>query len=312
MIVLRSSKIAAIALAAFLCFLALAACGDTTATTVTGTSAATKPAATLNTNLPTTAPTTANGTPASTSNAANTGAVPTVTGDTQSFPDGLKYIDSVVGTGATPQIGEKVEVNYVGYLTTGKKFDASADHGGTFKFNLGKGEVIKAWDEGVATMKIGGKRRLLVPAALGYGAAGAGNVIPPNSDLIFDIELLPIPTMPTITANPTATASGLKYIDTVVGTGATPQNGQTVTAKFNIYTPEGKLAFTTDDSPNPVQFALGGGDAPKGLEEGLLTMKVGGKRRLLVPAALGFGANGGGIIPPNSDVIIDVELLDAK
>jgi peptidylprolyl isomerase len=106
--------------------------------------------------------------------------------------DGLQYTDLVVGTGASPQKGQKVTVNYVGTLTNGKKFDASADHGGTFSFNIGVGQVIRGWDEGVMSMKVGGKRRLVVPPELGYGAQGAGNVIPPNATLIFEVELVGI------------------------------------------------------------------------------------------------------------------------
>lgn len=108
------------------------------------------------------------------------------------MPDGLSYTDIVVGTGASPTTGQSVTVNYVGTLTDGKKFDASADHGGTFSFTIGVGQVIRGWDEGVATMKVGGKRRLTVPPELGYGAQGAGDVIPPNATLIFEVELLKV------------------------------------------------------------------------------------------------------------------------
>jgi peptidylprolyl isomerase len=103
--------------------------------------------------------------------------------------DSLKYEDIVVGTGASPKPGQTVTVNYVGTFEDGKKFDASADHGGTFPFVIGQGQVIKGWDEGVMTMKIGGKRKLIVPPDLGYGPNGAGP-IPPNSTLIFIVDLI--------------------------------------------------------------------------------------------------------------------------
>ncbi|MBI4369347.1 MAG: FKBP-type peptidyl-prolyl cis-trans isomerase [Elusimicrobia bacterium] len=105
---------------------------------------------------------------------------------------GLKYQDSVVGGGLSPQKGQRVTVHYTGTLTDGKKFDSSVDRGQPFIFTIGVGQVIKGWDEGVAGMKVGGKRRLYIPSALGYGQRGAGGVIPPNADLIFDVELLGI------------------------------------------------------------------------------------------------------------------------
>lgn len=103
---------------------------------------------------------------------------------------GLTYVDEVVGSGASPATGKKVKVHYTGRLTDGKKFDSSVDRGQPFEFVIGVGQVIKGWDEGVATMKVGGRRRLTIPPALGYGARGAGSAIPPNAELIFDVELL--------------------------------------------------------------------------------------------------------------------------
>ncbi|MGO8672332.1 MAG: FKBP-type peptidyl-prolyl cis-trans isomerase [Capsulimonadaceae bacterium] len=104
--------------------------------------------------------------------------------------DGLRYQDLVVGKGATPKAGQSVTVTYVGTLANGTKFDASADHGdGTFTFTLGVHQVIEGWDEGVATMRIGGTRKLIVPPALGYGPNGAGP-IPPNATLTFVVQLL--------------------------------------------------------------------------------------------------------------------------
>ena len=112
----------------------------------------------------------------------------------QTTASGLKYEDSVVGSGAEAVKGKKVSVHYTGWLNQagakGTKFDSSVDRGDPFKFPLGAGMVIRGWDEGVQGMKIGGKRTLYIPAALGYGASGAGGVIPPNADLIFDVELL--------------------------------------------------------------------------------------------------------------------------
>lgn len=109
-------------------------------------------------------------------------------------PSGLQYEDTVVGQGAEAQPGQHVHVHYTGWLYNdgqqGAKFDSSRDRGEPFAFSLGAGQVIKGWDEGVAGMKVGGQRTLIIPAALGYGARGAGGVIPPNATLKFDVELL--------------------------------------------------------------------------------------------------------------------------
>jgi len=105
-------------------------------------------------------------------------------------PDGLVIEDIKVGTGAMATPGHVVSVHYTGWLTNGTKFDSSVDRKQAFEFPLGEGRVIKGWDEGVAGMKVGGKRKLTIPPQLGYGARGAGAVIPPNATLVFDVELL--------------------------------------------------------------------------------------------------------------------------
>ncbi|MDF0645688.1 MAG: FKBP-type peptidyl-prolyl cis-trans isomerase [Nitrospira sp.] len=103
---------------------------------------------------------------------------------------GLQYLDVVTGTGASAKAGQTAVVHYTGWLQSGTKFDSSVDRGQPFSFPLGAGRVIKGWDEGVQGMKIGGKRRLTIPSNLGYGARGAGGVIPPHATLIFEVELL--------------------------------------------------------------------------------------------------------------------------
>ena len=116
--------------------------------------------------------------------------IPPLAGTPTKTASGLEYIDAVVGTGAAPQAGQTVSVHYTGWLTDGKKFDSSRDHGQPFQFPLGRGQVIKGWDEGVAGMKVGGQRRLFIPAALGYGSQGAPPSIPGGATLVFDVELL--------------------------------------------------------------------------------------------------------------------------
>lgn len=153
----------------------LAACGDATTTSSTNSTSGT-----TTTTVGVTATPFASG-------------IPPVTGKTITTPDGLQYIDTKVGDGAEAKAGQTVSVNYTGYLAAnGKKFDSSVDKGVPFPFPLGTGRVIKGWDEGVAGMKVGGKRRLIVPPDLGYGAGGYPPVIPASATLVFDVELLSV------------------------------------------------------------------------------------------------------------------------
>jgi len=120
----------------------------------------------------------------------NTAAPSKVTGDGVKTDSGLQYWDIKVGTGTEAKKGDHVKVHYTGWLTSGKKFDSSVDAGRPFDFTIGAGQVIKGWEEGVAGMKVGGKRQLRIPPLLGYGERGYPGVIPSNATLIFDVELL--------------------------------------------------------------------------------------------------------------------------
>ena len=126
------------------------------------------------------------------SDTSSTSAPTKVSGQPTTTASGLQYWDIAVGSGPTAVAGSVVKVHYTGWLTTGEKFDSSRDRGEPFSFPLGAGQVIKGWDEGVAGMKVGGKRQLRIPPELGYGARGAGGAIPPNATLIFDVELLDV------------------------------------------------------------------------------------------------------------------------
>lgn len=111
-------------------------------------------------------------------------------GDTVTTASGLKYVDITVGDGPSPTNGQMCEMHYTGWLTNGTKFDSSRDRGQTFQFPIGKGSVIKGWDEGIASMKVGGQRMLIIPSDLAYGPGGRPPVIPPKSTLIFDVALI--------------------------------------------------------------------------------------------------------------------------
>ncbi len=111
-------------------------------------------------------------------------------GQTVTTDSGLQYIDLVEGKGRQAELGDQATVHYTGWLANGTKFDSSLDRGQPFSFRVGAGQVIKGWDEGVGTMKVGGKRKLIIPPDLAYGPRGVGTVIPPNATLTFDVELL--------------------------------------------------------------------------------------------------------------------------
>ena len=232
---------------------------------------------------------------------------------------GLQYTEIVAGTGETPKPGDIVSVHYTGTLTNGVVFDSSYGRGQPIQFPLGQGRVIAGWDEGIGLMKTGGKARLIIPPALGYGAQGAGGVIPPNATLVFDVELVGIQAgsaaAPTVVdaADYITTTSGMKYHDFVVGSGATPTSGQQVLVHYTGWLLNGAKFDSSLDRGEPFAFNIGVGQVIPGWDEGVMSMRVGGKRQLVIPAALGYGARGaGGVIPPNATLVFEVELLEVR
>ncbi len=217
-------------------------------------------------------------------------------------PSGLRYKDTQEGKGPEAKKGDVVEVFYSGTLKVdGKKFD-STDGKPPFRFTLGNGEVIKGWDEGVEGMKMGGKRKLWIPASLGYGTRGVGS-IPANSDLVFDVELLRI-----------VPPEKIEIDDLLEGTGATAKAGDTVSVHYTGTLASNDQKFDSSlDHGKPFEFKLGAGEVIKGWDQGVAGMKVGGKRKLLIPSSLGYGTRGAGRnIPPNADLVFEVELLGIK
>ncbi len=201
---------------------------------------------------------------------------------------GLQYLDVKEGTGEAPQPGQTCFVHYTGWLwekdAKGKEFDSSKKRGEPFAFHVGRREVILGWDQGVMSMKVGGKRELLIPPDLGYGARGAGGVIPANATLLFEVELLGVMQK---------TKSGLEYRDVDVGTGPVPRPGQTCVVHYTGWLWRNARAKKFDSSVDrgqPFSFPVGEGRVIKGWDEGVAGMKVGGKRELLIPAELGYGA----------------------
>ena len=217
---------------------------------------------------------------------------------------GLQYVILEEGDGAVPQPGDVVAVHYAGTLEDGTEFDNSFKRGEPIEFPLGQGAVIPGWDEGIALLKVGDKARLTIPPELAYGANGAGSVIPPNATLIFDVELMGIregsPAAPIEfdEADLIETESGLKYYEIVEGTGATPEEGQPVTAHYTGWLEDGTKFDSSLDRGQPFQFVVGVGQVIPGWDEGIGTMKVGGKRLLVIPSDLAYGeAGAGGVIP---------------
>jgi len=243
--------------------------------------------------------------------------------DTLSTPSGLKYImvvDNKKG-GEKPGAGANVKVHYTGYFEDGKIFDSSVKRGEPISFQLGKGMVIKGWDEGISLLKPGDKARLLIPYQLAYGEAGRAPVIPAKTNLIFDVELVSFTpeikpeVFNTKGKDTLSTPSGLKYI--VVSEGkkenVKAQTGKTVSVHYTGYFEDGKIFDSSVQRGQPISFELGQGRVIKGWDEGISLMKKGDKLRLLIPYQLAYGEQGyPGAIPPKANLVFDVELVDVQ
>lgn len=240
---------------------------------------------------------------------------------TSKTASGLTVEDFVVGDGAEAVAGGEVEVHYTGYLTDGTIFDTSKKRNRTFNFELGQGRVIKGWDEGVAGMKIGGKRRLVVPAALGYGERRAGK-IPPGATLVFTIELIgftpPPPPPQPLTAFEGKPLSSKKVEDGLVideyklGEGEEAKVGDIVAVHYRGTLKADGTEFDSSLARKPITFPLGQGRVIKGWDLGIAGMKVGGLRRLDIPAKIAYGERARGKIPANADLVFTVELMSIK
>jgi peptidylprolyl isomerase len=212
---------------------------------------------------------------------------------------GLKLKDVKTGEGEEAKAGTVVQVHYTGWLTDGKKFDSSLDRGRPFTLILGAGQVIKGWDEGVAGMKEGGKRRLQIPPELGYGERGAGKDIPPGATLVFEIDLLKV-------------KPGVKIEDLKAGEGPAAKRGDTVQVHYTGKLTSGKQ-FDSSVGKDPFSFKLGAKEVIAGWDVGVAGMKVGGKRKLTIAPELGYGEDGAGDdIPPNATLVFEVELLKIR
>ncbi|MCW3122414.1 MAG: hypothetical protein JWQ38_1906 [Flavipsychrobacter sp.] len=248
---------------------------------------------------------------------------------------GLYYTLANPGTGDKVKFGQKVSVNYTGKFMDGKPFDSNTDsnfhHLQSFDVEVGKGRVIKGWDEGLMLLKKGAKATFYIPSNLAYGAQER-NPIPANSILVFDVEITDVQDVvdqattddkllqayfAKNSIKASKTPSGLYYTISKQGTGPTAKPGKKVTMNYTGKTMDGKT-FDSNQDPKfnhvqPFPFVLGQGQVIKGWDEGIQLLQKGSKGTLFIPSGMGYGPSGmGGAIPPNAVLIFDVEVLDIE
>ena len=212
----------------------------------------------------------------------------------------------------------RVTTQYTIWLKTDTGYDYidSSKDSTPLDFVVGRGDVVfPGWEQGVTGMQVGGKRYLVIPPALAFGEQANG-VIPANATLVMEIELTAMTPPQVLTkvddSKFTTTASGLKYYDMVAGSGDAAAAGQTVKVNYTGWLEDGTQFDTSVGSGSPFSFTLGKGSVIPGWDEGLVGMKVGGKRQLIIPAALGYGDAGSGIIPGGATLIFEVELVEIQ
>lgn len=305
--------------AALLAFaLALAACGPAVSEEAATATSEAGPAATSESAAPAAEATPETGATGE-ENAAPVAAIPTVVGETTTTESGLTYIETKAGSGDSPVAGDIATMNVVGMLEDGTVFVDTYSDGQPIVATLSENDLFAGWLEGVLLMKPGGTSRLVIPPELAFGAEGAGGVIPPDATITMDIELTGVekpPAPPTVAEGDlTTTDSGLQYYDITEGTGELPVKGQEVVIEYTAWLQDGNqyVASSKADGGEPLTFPLGSdaGVFP-GWDEGVSTMKVGGKRFLVIPPELALGEAGGGRVPPNATLLMEVELLEIK
>lgn len=244
---------------------------------------------------------------------------PVAEGDYKQTDSGLKYYDFQVGEGRSPDDGDTIFAHFTLWRHDGLRLESTKQKGLAAQLTVGRGEIIEGLDEGVKTMKAGGFRQLVVPPDLAFGAEGKGPQIPPNTTFIIEVEMLaviPVPDMPDGPAEVadedyTTTESGLKYYDLITGDGPEVQQGQQVVVHYTGWLTDGTQFDSSIDRGQPITFSVGAGQMIPGFDEGVSTMRVGGKRQLVIPPELGYGDTEQGSIPANSTLIFEVELYYA-
>lgn len=233
--------------------------------------------------------------------------------------NGLQYYDLTAGKGTEAITDSIVTTDYTIWVQGEDDeytFVASSQDGQPLTFVIGQGNMVfPGWEWGVLGMKAGGKRFLVIPPDLALGEQGNAD-IPPNSTLVMEIELVEIAEPQVATEvdeeDYTTTESGLKYYDLQKGTGDAPTEGQTVAVHYTGWLEDGTQFDSSIERGQPFTFVLGTGSVIAGWDEGVASMKVGGKRQLVIPADLGYGESGSGSIPPSATLIFEVELLEIQ
>lgn len=237
--------------------------------------------------------------------------------DYETTDSGLQIAVLTEGSGEEAvEMGDTITVDFVLWVADGERFFTGSETAGQpFTFPVGSGMVFPGWDEGVIGMTVGEKRQLLIPADIALGDQGFGEVVPPNSDLLMQVELLDLVKPQKATEvdedDYEVTESGLKYYDLVEGDGDMPEAGQTVVVHYTGWLEDG-TQFDSSVGGEPFSFAIGTGSVIQGWDEGVATMKVGDVRQLVIPSDLAYGDGGSGPIPPGATLIFEVELLDLQ
>ena len=232
------------------------------------------------------------------------------------LPSGVKYWDIKVGEGEATKPHATVVAHYSSWLEDGTLFDTSVTRQRPSRFELDT--IVPGFAEGITSMKVGGRRRIEVPPEMGYGPGGSSPRVPPNATLVYEVELFEV-MQPVVIPKPGAldgvkpvrTASGLTYWDIKTGTGESPRPDSIVSLEYSGWLTDGKLFHSTLQEGRPETFRLD--KVIPGMTEGTLSMKVGGKRRLVVPPELGYGVKGlPGHVPPSSLLVFEIDLLSVK
>lgn len=231
--------------------------------------------------------------------------------------DGLIIYTIEEGDGKSLAEGYYAKVHYTGYFKNGEIFDTSVEKEEPIRVQLGKNQVIKGWEEALKTMREGDKARIIIPPELAYGEEGRGE-IDPNTTLIFDVEVLEAE-MPKkaepydVEGKDTLhTESGLDIIKVKETDNVKASDGNVVKVHYTGYFEDGEVFDSSVEAGKPINFELGKGQVIKGWEKGIKHMRMGEKARIIVPYQLGYGKEGAGPVPPKTDLIFDINLLDVK